>query len=286
MKKNLLSILLLSAVSGLTACGGGDETSNAQDQEKVQPPVDQGNNQPVQQGKNQNIDKSFDINGIILDEKSAPIKNAKIAVSLGNIEYSTYSDQTGKYTLKTPQDFKYPEFISGTIIAEHYKPTTLLLSFKNKNLYVDQSSNNPQLFQLKDNDVIFFNGLTVIHLGDDSFSGAVNSQFQVQASGLKWKDSFIYSSDKKSKYNKFCVSMTGKGIQGTVSDSYIALVRQSGVVDKLILKDSNVSGDYSNSEYCFSLSNVNENEQVGVEVVSENGGNGYDDFEVINIMGK
>lgn len=283
MKSLFIHSVLVGSVLLLTGCGGGgSEEESSQKGDTTNPVIDNSGSQ----GTNQNLEKSWLIQGILLDENNQPIKNAKIAVTLDKIEYSTRSDSMGKYSLKTPQDYAYPKYFSGVITAEGYKPSTLLLGFSSNTLTVNNDSNSPKLQTLKETDVIFFNGLTIIHLGDDSFSGSSNSQFQVSAQGLTWKDSFNYSAEQKNKYNQICITMTGKGIEASVTKSFISLTNQSGKILKQNLVDSDSSGSYSSSQNCFALSDFSANDQISLNISSNNGGTGYDDFEVINITGQ
>ena len=79
----------------LTGCGGGSEEESSQKGDTTNPVIDNSGSQ----GTNQNLEKSWLIQGILLDENNQPIKNAKIAVTLDKIEYSTRSDRDGSVNL-------------------------------------------------------------------------------------------------------------------------------------------------------------------------------------------
>lgn len=302
MKRSILYTAVFSAMLVMTGCGGGGESGdgNKETNQNTSQNNNSGsnneNNQNIGTNNNQNSNQNTQqpekdawvVKGRVVDNNQQVVENAKVSVLLENVEYSTKSDKNGEYALKLPQDFKYPEHLSGIVYAEGYKPTTLLLSYQNKTLYIDGESNNPIIKKMQEQDVIFFNGLTVIHLGDDFATGSANSQFQIKAQGISWKDSFIYSAAKKSKYDQICISLMGKGIQ-TDSDvkNIIALSKngQAGTSVSQPFKSSAESGEYTNLEHCFSLQSFNAEDQIELLIQSYDGGNSYDDFEMINIEG-
>ncbi len=299
MKQSLVYMALLSTMLTLAGCGGGgggndsNQDNNSGSNDTGNNNQNNGNNQNNTNNQNNgNTNQQIDgevwvVKGRVQDADNRYVENAKVSVVLDNIEYSTKTDKNGEYGLKLPKDFKYPEYLSGVIHAEGYKPKTLLLSYEDKTLFVDEESNSPTIHKLQEHDVIFFNGLKVIHLGDDSFSGSANSQFQVKAQDIVWKDSFTYSAAKKAKYDEICISLMGKGIQSSSSKDTISLSRngEAGTFVTQGLKDSAESGIYSNIEHCFSLQSFNADEQIELRIQSGNASNGYDDFEIINIEG-
>ncbi len=310
MKRIFIYTAVFSAMMLMTGCGGGNANQNQSNNTGLN---NTGNNQNTDSNTNQNQNNSgsnntsnnnqntgnntenqqiagdvWIVKGRVQDTDNRIVENAKVSVLLENTEYSTKSNKNGEYTLKLPQDFKYPEHLSGIIHAEGYKPTTLLLSYKNKELYIDQESNNPIMKKMQEQDVIFFNGLKVIHLGDDAFGGNANSQFQVKAQGIIWKDSFTYSAAKKAKYDEICISLMGKGIQTdnrTLNTISLSKSNQTDTIVTQPLKASSDLGEYSNLEHCFSLQNFNTDEQIYLSIKSHNGVVNYDDFEMINIEG-
>ncbi|WP_151804988.1 carboxypeptidase-like regulatory domain-containing protein [Acinetobacter bereziniae] len=159
MKRYKKVIFLMITISVLAGCGGGGEG-------------------------NQNIDGAvWSTSGKVIDDAGNPIAGAEVSVKLNDVKYSVKTDNNGNYRLKTPQDYDYPQFFAGIIKADHYKPVTVLFSYTNNHLGVDTKTSNPTLKKLQETDIIFFNGLDIIHLGDNQFTGSVNSQLQIKAQG-------------------------------------------------------------------------------------------------------
>lgn len=298
MNNSVLYVAVLTTMLVLTGCGGGGAGSSQKNDQGLN---NSGNNNQNNGENNQNNNDSngnqdidgdaWLVSGIVLGESNRAIKNAKISIVLDNVEYSTQSKDNGTYTLKLPQGYNYPAYFSGIVQAEGYKPKTLLLSYNNDQLYIDEASNDPILKKLQEQDVIFFNGLKVIHLGDDSYNGAANSQFQVRSQGLSWTDSFIYTEAQKSKYDEICISLMGRGIQSTSSVQkhnnkiYISKKGVSNTSVIQILSNSAESGEYTQIEHCFSLNSFSSNDAIAVTIESNAGLLDYDDFEMINITG-
>lgn len=263
---NYQKILLLIAVcSILSGCGGGEG--------------------------NQDIDGAvWTTSGKVLDEKGEPIAGAEVSVKLNDIKYSVKTDNSGNYHLKTPQNYAYPQYFAGLINAENYRPTTILFSFPNNNLAVDTKTSNPNLELLKESDIIFFNGLDIIHLGDDQFQGAVNSQLQIKAQGKVQVDYFTYSDSLKSKYDNICISFLGRGFnsikEGSKDPISLSNSGQAGTYIVKILPDSAEDGSFSQYKECFSLSSFKAGDKVQLQINSLPVSNDYDDFEMINVFGE
>ena len=156
MKRSILYTAVFSAMLVMTGCGGGEsgdgnKETNQNTSQNNNSGSNNENNQNIGTNNNQNSNQNTQqpekdawvVKGRVVDNNQQVVENAKVSVLLENVEYSTKSDKNGEYALKLPKDFKYPEHLSGIVYAEGYKPTTLLLSYQNKTLYIDGESNNP-----------------------------------------------------------------------------------------------------------------------------------------------
>ncbi|ENX12240.1 hypothetical protein F895_03167 [Acinetobacter sp. CIP 64.2] len=271
MKYSILSVLVGSLL--LVGCGGGGSNTEGRIDGAV-----------------------WKTSGKIVDEKGSPIANADISVRLGKVTYATKSHDDGTYNLETPKEYNYPSTFAGIIKKDGYMPSTLLFSYSNGALAKDVNSANPKLPLIRESDVIFFQGLDIIHLGDDSFQGSSNSQLQVPSQGKVWLDTFKFTSNLKNKYDQICINMTARGInsqgnQGQPSNDNISLSEDGKVGTYIvqILKDSDISGAFTNISHCFSLStfalNKNSDSTIRLQINSQPASGDYDDFEMINVVG-
>ncbi|MDA3441401.1 carboxypeptidase-like regulatory domain-containing protein [Acinetobacter bereziniae] len=266
MKRYKKVIFLMITISVLAGCGGGGEG-------------------------NQNIDGAvWSTSGKVIDDAGNPIAGAEVSVKLNDVKYSVKTDNNGNYRLKTPQDYDYPQFFAGIIKADHYKPVTVLFSYTNNHLGVDTKTSNPTLKKLQETDIIFFNGLDIIHLGDNQFTGSVNSQLQIKAQGKVWIDHFIYSDLLKSKYDNICISFMGRGFNSIKdgSNDPISLSNngQPGTYIVKILPDSAENGSFSQYKECFSLSSFKAGDKIQLQINSLPKNGDFDDFEMINMFGE
>ena len=262
MKKAILSVILCSGLLLISGCDDED---------------------------NQNIDgKVWETKGKITDETGQALSDVEISVTLNNVRYATHSKADGSYTLKTPQSYDYPKFLAGVIYRKDFKPETILWNYANQTLIQITTTANPKLKPLKEQDVIFFKGLDIIHLGDDNFAGSANSQLQVPSQGKYWIDTFDYTAALKAKYSSICIQFNGRGIQSAGRDNTVSLSNngQMGTYIVQDLQSTALDGSFTSLQNCFSLSSFPENSKVMLQINSQANSSGdYDDFEIINITG-
>ena len=73
--------------------------------------------------------------------------------------------------------------------------------------------------------------MSIVHLGDGDFSGAENSQLQVQASGLLWRDRFTLTAVQKTNFTTFTVTLYARSIQSQAPKFYSDLIGLGNNVD-------------------------------------------------------
>jgi hypothetical protein len=115
----------------------------------------------------------------------------------------------------------------------------------------------------------------VHHLGDDSYSGSANSQFQKNAEGTEFVQSFVIGNAHYNNYAKATLSFKAKGIQ--YNDNKLFINDKS-----YVLEESPSDGSYGN--YSIDI-NKTEYQEGDNEIKLESGyGGDYDDFEFSNIV--
>ena len=161
-RHHIFGVLILSSVLGITACSV-DDADQAID--SLTPPAPDPN--------------SYIINGKITQSDNSPIENATIYVTINDKFYQTQTSKNGTYSLSLPKNIDYPTFFAGTIKKDGFKPSTVQFNYSNGNISSISNSTDARLEVKTESDIIIDSGLNIIHLGDDNFSGSVNSQLQV-----------------------------------------------------------------------------------------------------------
>jgi hypothetical protein len=181
------------------------------------------------------------------------------------------TDANGNYEIKIDKSsFKDDSDVTYLMYAykEGYHPSTKTLKIGSSDSYgVDFVIN-----LIKVNEVILEIEPKVHHLGDDVYSGSVNSQFQKKTEGLTFSKTFNISDTQYNNYDKSTIVFKAKGLQ----DNYNTLSVNNKVY-KLEYSPSNGSyGTYS-IEVEKSFYNKGQN---SLKIISGN----EDDFEFANIV--
>ncbi len=90
-----------------------------------------------------------------------------------------------------------------------YVPSTKTLKIGDNDSYSIDFIINP----IKEHEVVLEIEPKVHHLGDDSYSGTINSQFQKNTEGISFEKSFYISSKQYNNYDKAILKFEGKGLQ-------------------------------------------------------------------------
>jgi len=240
--------------------------------------------------QNPRLEPNWTTGGVITDTAGTPIENATVSVPLKDKVYSGNTNRTGEYTLTLPQTAMAPRF-AGTLKISGFKSETLVCDFSGDDLIC--SGTSPKMMPTTEADIVFPKGLTVIHLGDDSYAGSANSQLQVRASGLIFEDSFNLTQAQLSKYRYLTVSMYARGVQtaSTHTSNEIALGTRSDfesgkVANTQSFAETAADGSFTPVSYRFDLSSLSPGEIILRINSSKHSTGDYDDFEVTNITGK
>ena len=149
--------------------------------------------------------------------------------------------------------------------------------------------------------MLFLKGLTIVHLGDEDFGGAENSQLQVPTSGLFWRDSFKLTAVQKANFTTFTVTLYARGIQSGAPKSYCDLIGLGNNVDangaltgtgnaQLKLMATATDGSFTEIKHTFLLSGLTAGVVAHLEILSgkicSTSGADYDDFEIVAVTGE
>ena len=201
----VLSMSMLSAV--LVACGGGgggsDSSAVPSDIARIECAVN---------------DKAT----------GKPVADASVSYQAGSKEYLTQTKASGNCTLDLPAaevaGVNYP---AASVTKPGYEPQTLLCSSLKGG---SACSQDVALVPLASNVSIPLGGGTVMHLGDDLFEGAANSQFQKASDGPlvvfqipDWADQV-----KSAGITKATVYLDAKGWQSDICANRISLAGDVG----------------------------------------------------------
>ena len=265
----------------LTACGGGGGGGNS--------------------GGGGTNAQTLTASGNVTDAStSAVIPGAVVDIPLQNSTPTGGTDSAGHYSLTLPNG-GLPKFIAGTVNIANYLPGIVLFEYGNGQLApLSPGANNAALVPIRvGKDVVFLNGLSITHLGDDDFSGTENSQLQVPASDLIWKDRFRLTAEQKTNFQTLTVTLYARGIQSDAPKFYCDLIGLGNNVDlNGVLTDitpqpltpTAADGSFTKITHTFSLSGLTADTDAHLQILSGNacasGGADHDDFEFVAVTGE
>jgi|GEM_PF-5922831 len=226
--KNLLKFTLFIFIILLNSCSDGFENTN-----------------PLLEGKVR-FEES------LMNESGDPVQGLRVAIWADDILYEDFTDESGLYSIDIDLE-KFPTSgdIALVIQGNGYrpKPATYRAPLNNRTVY---SISDNTIYSCP-NCISIINGNDVagdlFHLGDDSFTGSSNSQFQKaadNATGLHFRISPTQAG------NQFEVIFLGKGIQHRVCDQNRIIYGNQSIE----LSTSPDDGSYALQRYNFSTSNA------------------------------
>ena len=228
------------------------------------------------------------VGGVVRDEAAAPLEGVAVAVQIGDSRYDATTDAAGAYQFVMPRNFSYPSRFAGTATKQGYLPQAVLFS-RSGTACPAAGSQTLQLNALRESDIVFPSGAGVTHLGDDVFTGDINSQLQVPSTGMQWTDGFTYTDAMKTQYSRLCVSFLARGVQA-IRQNTIAVSRgsETGATEMALMAETDPAGDYTQASYCFSLAPYAGGERVSVTIAAGNNGGlmDYDDFEFLSAVAR
>lgn len=211
-----------------------------------------------------------------------PVADANVSYQAGTTEFTTKTDDDGRCELDMPASgVAGVAFPAGSVEKPGYEPQTILCS---KLQGGDSCASSVQIIPLADNVSIPVGGGIVMHLGDDLFEGAVNSQFQKRTDGTELV--FLiddWATKVKAGYTKAVVYLDAKGWQTSICKNLIAL---SGDVGTVTLPGGNSPSDGywgggKQVPFEFQVAQVGtQRAEVRVSAGACNGTTDFDDFEI------
>jgi hypothetical protein len=254
----LCGIALMAAL--LSACGGGD-----------------GDSAPDVPRDTVRLDCK------VSDQASGnAVAGAGVNYQSGSTEYATTTDAAGRCTLDLPAtEVAGVAFPAASVEKPGYEPQTLLCS---KLQGGSTCAGNVHLVPLADNVSIPVGGGIVMHLGDDLFEGAVNSQFQKKTDGAEL--AFViedWAAKSRAGYTKATVYLDAKGWQSSQCENRVAL---SGDVGTVTMRggDSPTGGHWAGGKqvpFVFAVARVGaQRAEVRIIAGACGGTTDLDDFEI------
>lgn len=192
-----------------------------------------------------------------------------------NRYFEAVSDVDGKYSLKMNKDefsiYSQDEVLIIYAYKDGYIPITTLIKINNSEIF----SLNFELEEVPVNMVLLEIEPELHHLGDDSYTGSINSKFQKKTEGTIFTKEFTISSSQ-ANCNEAELTFYARGIQS----SYIELNDKNWTISE---------GPESGEMMIYTLSLEGSDYKDGsdniISIVSENKNNlGFDDFEFSNIQ--
>ena len=211
---------------------------------------------------------AFSLTGFVVDAGSSPISGAIVTIATVDCDYSVTSASDGSFTLRFLSD-TVPEDLVLTVYKAGYIPEALAIDLSNRNAL---NIGSVILEQLSRNVVVLELVPELHHLGDDNFTGAINSAFQRRAEGTLFTKNFSLSPDQ-TQASAATFSLLAKGLQNSnefrINDNIVAYLDSSpsdgsfGVItgsismsffrtgdnELAIESDQNFFGDYDDFEF-------------------------------------
>ena len=211
-----------------------------------------------------------------------PVADASVTYQAGTTEFATKTNAAGRCELDMPaSEVAGVAFPAGSVEKPGYEPQTILCA---KLQGGDSCANRVQIVPLADNVSIPVGGGIVMHLGDDLFEGAVNSQFQKKTDDAELV--FViddWAAKVKAGYTRATVYLDAKGWQTSICKNLIAL---SGDVGTVTLPGGNSPSDGywgggKQVPFEFAVAQVGaQRAEVRVSAGGCNGTTDLDDFEI------
>jgi hypothetical protein len=157
------------------------------------------------------------------------LADATVNYQAGNTEFKTKTDSAGNCELNLPAaEVAGTAFPAASVSKIGYEPQTVLYSkLQGGNSYAQDVT----LIPLAANVSVPVGGDIVMHLGDDVFEGAVNSQFQKRSDGVELI--FViddWAAKVQAGYTKATVYLDAKGWQSSICANLISLTGDVGTV--------------------------------------------------------
>lgn len=210
------------------------------------------------------------LSGIVTDaETGLPLAAALVRIDRVDQEpLTTRTDAGGNYGLVMTE---LPDNVAVTVVRRGYSPESRNLGNRTSQLDFALSPINERIISVEQKPVVH-------HLGDDNFSGNINSQFQGKAEGPRWTAKFPISQDQKRfPASSVIVSMMAKGMQ------FPATLRINGFEVGKLTRLSPIDGSFGLCDLRFAPNILKSGENEISIQTAERGGD-QDDFEFVNVQ--
>jgi len=215
-----------------------------------------------------------DICGIQKDSDGNPVSGATVSIVVNGSKYTATSDATGKYNLILPANVTgyLPDSFSYSVYKAGYVPITLIGQLNTT--ICDKAT---PLVAANSTYVVFEIEPLTHHLGNSSYSGSANSQFQYpNAEGTSWSKSFTLST-QPSQYLYGTLTFMAKGLQK--SDNGFTINSSSYTIDT-----SSPDGSYTIYELRIPSSVYRANQSNTLTIKAGGSGSNIDDIEFQNVV--
>lgn len=148
----------------------------------------------------------------VFDVDNNELSGAVVSVYANNVRYHDITDENGKYNIQVPVHYlPVSGEISMSIVSDDYKPfnVTYLAPLFEGTTYDAQV---PSLLLESCPDCLEVDGdksSELFHLGDDRYSGTINSQFQKGTDGTE----MVFTLKNNLIYSQIAISFEAKGVQ-------------------------------------------------------------------------
>ena len=219
-----------------------------------------------------NSDNDFTLSGLVQDESGVAVSGATVTVSSVDCDYSVMTNSDGSFVLNFATDL-VPEDVALTVYKDGYVPSVLPLDLGNRNAL---DVGNIILEDLGPELVVLELVPELHHLGDDDFSGSINSGFQRISEGTVFQKNFSLST-VQAEASSVTITLLAKGLQ---------LSNRLEINGNLVgyLNNSPSDGSYGTVTYAIPMGVLQSGVNTLVIESSQNASGNYDDFEFTNVV--
>lgn len=224
----------------------------------------------------------------------APIADAVVEIQVGDELFTEHTDNSGQFNFAiNVDDDDLPDW---TAVAVYVDDDSFLPEAV---FYADLESGDEtadvdiELQPALTTDLVLRRSLT--HLGDDAYSGLINSQLQAPAFGNRLTVEFELTADRLAEGGWLTVTMDLRGAQCVGADGNLTWVSRAGELPPdgdprlLSLGISTPDGNFETTGFTWDLSPYTAGDQLEFVVTASEGcsnqGN-RDDFEFVEVVGE
>ena len=214
----------------------------------------------------------FTLSGLVQDESGVAVSGATVTLSSVDCDYSVMTNSDGSFALNFATDL-VPEGVALTVYKDGYAPSALPLDLGNRNAL---DVGNIILEDLGPELVVLELVPELHHLGDDDFSGSINSGFQRISEGTVFQKNFSLST-AQAEASSVTITLLAKGLQ---------LSNRLEINGNLVgyLNNSPSDGSYGTVTYSIPMGVLQSGVNTLVIESSQNAFGNYDDFEFTNVV--